>query len=296
MEEKENNKNKKFPKLCVGAFIFNEKKELFLMKSPAWKNNYTSPGGKIEFGETLVDALKREVKEETNISIKNIKFLGFEEALDLGEKYEKEDKHLILMEYSAELDGKPDIKLNEEARGYKWLKIEEWLDRKDLVFSTRSVIEKLLKHGEGENQEFKEAYAQTLNEKEDAEERYKRALADYQNLLRQNAEDRKGLVKYANENLIIEIIPVYDNLKMSLAHIDEKTENNGWLIGIKHVIRQFKTTLEKAGIEEIKTVGEKFDHNSMEAVGGQGETVVEEIRPGYKLNGKVIVPARVVVG
>ncbi|MDD5031603.1 MAG: nucleotide exchange factor GrpE [Patescibacteria group bacterium] len=132
-------------------------------------------------------------------------------------------------------------------------------------------------------------------EENDWQNKYLRALADYQNLLKRTAQEKVEFVKYANEDLILSIIPVYDNLKMSLAHTDETVEKNGWLEGIKHVIRQFKDVLASMGVEEIKTIGEKFDHNTMEAIEGKGDKVVKELRPGYKLNGKVIVAAKVVV-
>ena len=54
----------RFPRAIVAALIFNEENELFLMKSPKWKNKYITPGGHIEKGETMVEALKREIKEE----------------------------------------------------------------------------------------------------------------------------------------------------------------------------------------------------------------------------------------
>jgi len=270
-------KEKKYPKVCTGAFIFNDKGELFLIKAPAWQNTYTPPGGRVEFGETLEEAVKREAKEETNLNIKNLKFLGFEEAHKIGDEYLKEDKHLILVDYKAEVEGKSKVKLNEEATEYKWLKPEEWLKRKDVADFTRLAIEKNLKTGE------------------DFENMYKRALADYQNLLKQSAQDKQDFVKYANEGLILEMIPVYDNLKMSLVHADEAAKNNGWLEGVQHIIKQFKSVLENMGVEEIKTKGEKFDHHTMEAVEGKGEKVKTEVKPGYKLRGKVIIPAKVIV-
>jgi len=269
--------DKKYPKICTGAFIFNDKGELFLMKAPAWQNTFTPPGGRVEFGESIEEAVKREVKEETNLKIKNLKFLGFQEANKMGNEYSKEDRHLILFDYKAEIDWKPEVKLSEEATEYKWLKVEEWLKRKDLAGFTRTTIEKNLKT------------------EEDFKHKYLLALADYQNLLKRTAQEKVEFVKYANEDLIQAIIPVYDNLKMSLAHTDKTVEKNGWLEGIKHVIRQFKDILESAGVEEIKTVGEKFDHNTMEAIEGKGEKVVKELRPGYKLNGKVIIAAKVIV-
>ncbi len=131
---------------------------------------------------------------------------------------------------------------------------------------------------------------------EESENKYKRALADYQNLLKRTAKEKEEFFKYANEQLIIEFIPVYDNLKMSLNHTDEQVEKSPWLEGVKYVLKQFKSILEGAGIEEIKTVGEKFDHNFMEAIEGNGDMVVKELKPGYRLNGKVIIAARVALG
>jgi len=126
------------------------------------------------------------------------------------------------------------------------------------------------------------------------EGKYKRALADYQNLLKTTAQEKQDFAKYANEQLILEIIPVYDHLKMALEHSDEKNHDQ-WLEGVKHVLNQFKNILESIGVEEIKTEGEKFDPEKMEAMEGQGEKVEKEVKPGYIYNGKVIVPARVIL-
>lgn len=130
---------------------------------------------------------------------------------------------------------------------------------------------------------------------EELENKYKRALADYQNLVKQSAKEKQEFVKYANEQLLLEMIPVYDNLKTSLLHIDKESDKNGWAQGVKYVIKQFKDVLENSGVEEIKTVGEKFDPETMEALEGKGEKVKKELKAGYKLNGKVIIAARVIV-
>lgn len=125
------------------------------------------------------------------------------------------------------------------------------------------------------------------------EHKYKRALADYQNLIKQTAKEKQEFVKYANEQFLYEILPVYDNLKMALMHSDKK--NDKWIEGVNYVVKQFKSILENAGVEEIETAGKKFDHNTMEAVEGRSETVKQEVRPGYKLRGKVIAPAKVIL-
>ena len=127
------------------------------------------------------------------------------------------------------------------------------------------------------------------------EHKYKRALADYHNLLKQTTRDKEEFLKYAVSDFLQDILPVYDHLKMSLAGLSEEENSNAWVQGVKHVLKQFKDILEARGIEEIKTVGENFDHNTMDAIDGSGEKVKQEVRPGYKLNGKVIRPAKVIV-
>lgn len=134
------------------------------------------------------------------------------------------------------------------------------------------------------------------DENEDSfENKYLRALADYQNLLRQSLKDREEFVKYALANFLEDILPVYDHLKMSLNGLSDDDHKNPWVEGVKYVLKQFKEVLESKGVEEIKTIGEKFDHETMEALDGQGEKVKQEVMAGYKLNGKVIRHAKVIV-
>ena len=59
------------------------------------------------------------------------------------------------------------------------------------------------------------------------------------------------------------------------------------------MVKQFATALSDNGVEEIEAAGKDFDHDTMEAVKGKGDKVAKELRPGYKLNGKVIIPAKV---
>ena len=141
------------------------------------------------------------------------------------------------------------------------------------------------------------------------EEKYKRALADYQNLLKQTAKEKMEFAVYANEQMLREILPVYDHLKLAIEHHTRPNDAVGrdgestddWLTGVKHVVKQFKDVLERIGIEEIKAE-KKFDHNLMDAIKSE-ETedenldgqVAKQIKAGYKLNGKVIEPAKVIV-
>ena len=131
--------------------------------------------------------------------------------------------------------------------------------------------------------------------------KYKLALADYQNLVKQTAKERIDLALYANEVLILEMIPIYDNLKLTLQHYPPDSDKS-WLTGLQHVIQQFKKVLEENGVKEIETKNKKFDHDLMEAVEtidtedeNQDDMVAKELKAGYKLHDKVIIPARVAV-
>lgn len=140
------------------------------------------------------------------------------------------------------------------------------------------------------------------------EARYKRALADYHNLIRETNKEKEKYYAYALEGFIGEILPVYDNLKISIYSLNEQEANNPWVEGIKYVIKQFSQVLSDQGLSDIKTVGEVFNPETMEAVkdpeeaeadqnkAATNDLVKKQIVPGYKLKGKVIRPARVVVG
>ena len=268
---------RKYPVAGVGVFIFNNKGELLLIKSPKRFDKYIAPGGKIEYRESVKETVKREVKEETGLEVTDIEFVSFTDDPKAEGSYRGDAKHLIMLDYRARLKHDEKISLNDESIKYKWLKPNEWLKRDDLYHYTKRIIEKY------------------LFDSESYEHKYKRALADYQNLLKRTADEKADFARYANEQLLHEILPVYDNLKISLEHIDEQAQANGWAQGIKYVVKQFKDALADLGIEEIEAKGKKFDPNYMDALEGQGERVKKVVKPGYKLNGKVIIPAKVVL-
>ncbi len=134
------------------------------------------------------------------------------------------------------------------------------------------------------------------SESASADEKYKRALADYHNLVKQQAKEKTEFVRYALAGFLEDLIPVYDHLKLSLQGVSPEEMSSAWAQGVSHVLKQFKELLSARGVEEVKTVGEKFDHDLMEAISGQGEIVKQEVMPGYTLNGKLIRPAKVIVG
>jgi len=128
---------------------------------------------------------------------------------------------------------------------------------------------------------------------------WKRAKADYINLKKETEDKQKMLFEFANATLLMEILPIYDNLKKAIALAGE--EKNNWLEGIKQIKKQFEDLLKDYGIEEIKTVGEKFNPEFHEAVGKEKkegvepDVIISEASTGYLMKGKVLVPAKVVV-
>lgn len=123
------------------------------------------------------------------------------------------------------------------------------------------------------------------------EDKYKRALADYQNLAKRSEEERIRLLNSAGARIIEKLLPVLDSLDLSYQHLKDE--------GLRLSIQKFEEILQNEGVKEIETKDKEFDPHLMEAVEtAEGETgkVVSEIRKGYLLNGKLLRPAQVIVG
>lgn len=132
-------------------------------------------------------------------------------------------------------------------------------------------------------------------------EGWKRAKADFINLKRRVENDIKDLAKFANADLIGKIIPVLENFRRAFMHIPKDKENDEWVLGIKQVEKQLEDVLKTEGLEKIEVLGKEFDPAVCEAIAYEKSgkykdcEVIEIIEMGYKLNGKVIKPAKVKV-
>jgi phosphoglycolate phosphatase-like HAD superfamily hydrolase/ADP-ribose pyrophosphatase YjhB (NUDIX family) len=113
----------KHPLATVGALIFNSKKEALLIRTHKWSNKWGIPGGKIKFGETSAAALRREIKEETNLKVTGIEFVLVQDCIHSKEFYK--DAHFVLLNYTCRATGKPDVKLNHEGQEFRWLKLAD---------------------------------------------------------------------------------------------------------------------------------------------------------------------------
>lgn len=117
--------DKRYPEPVVGALIFNNEKKLFLMSSPKWQDKYVVPGGHIEFGETIEQALRREIKEETNLSIFDIEFIAMQEHI-LGNEFHDKNRHMIMIDHVCKTEDN-EIILDKEGSSYVWVTVEEAL-------------------------------------------------------------------------------------------------------------------------------------------------------------------------
>ena len=127
-----------------------------------------------------------------------------------------------------------------------------------------------------------------------------RERADAMNVRRRSEEDRAKMGSFYKANIVQQLLPVIDNFERALKHVPKELEGNAYIAGIQGVVKQFEDTLQKLGLERIKTVGEKFDPNLHEAVSmeegeGKEEIVSEELQSGYVLGEEVIRHAMVKV-
>jgi phosphoglycolate phosphatase len=111
------------PLATVGALIFNSKGDVLMVRTHKWSNLWGIPGGKIKWGETSEAALRREIKEETGLKISGIKFVLVQDCIHSKEFYR--DAHFVLLNYTCRCADKPRVKLNDEGREFRWVKIAE---------------------------------------------------------------------------------------------------------------------------------------------------------------------------
>lgn len=124
------------------------------------------------------------------------------------------------------------------------------------------------------------------------EEAYKRALADYQNLLNRFNQDKIRLTQLAAADLVIDLLPILDHLNLAVDHLGDDS--------VKMIRDELLVVLEKHGVQALPIkVNDNFDHEKMEVVetvDGQDGQVATIYQPGYQLNGQVIRHAKVAVG
>lgn len=126
----------------------------------------------------------------------------------------------------------------------------------------------------------------------------KRAVADYQNLERRVADGRSEFTAWANTELIKKVMTVLSYFEKATTGAAEEDKKSGWFRGVEMAVKQLQQVLKDEGLDEIVADGQ-FDptlHEAVDSREGEEGKILEVVEKGYNLNGKVIKPAKVVVG
>ncbi len=131
-------------------------------------------------------------------------------------------------------------------------------------------------------------------------ERYLRVAAEFENLKKRTQREVENAHRYALEGFITDLVTVKDSLELGLQSATGEA-GAGLKEGVELTLRLFKQLLEKQGVEEINPLHQPFDPEYQEAIGTESapqagpETVLRVIQKGYRLRGRLLRPARVIV-
>jgi len=143
---------------------------------------------------------------------------------------------------------------------------------------------------------------QLARAREDAQKylgNWQRAEADFQNYKKRVDQERSENRRFASAALVMNILPILDDLERALMSVDAHLAGLTWLDGVRLIYRKLQLILENAGVSAIEVEGQQFDPRYHEAVmhaDGPEGLVLAEVQRGYKLHDRVLRPAMVVVG
>jgi molecular chaperone GrpE len=156
-----------------------------------------------------------------------------------------------------------------------------------------------------EGVEGEESLADKLVEAEKQINQYKdlflRKAAEVENFKRRIENEVSTMIRFSNEKLITELLPIIDDLERSLKASKEQTSSDSFYKGVELIYHKMLKKLSEQGVKPFETVGKKFDVNYHDALmqliksDVEPETILQEIEKGYQYHGKVIRHAKVIV-
>jgi molecular chaperone GrpE len=153
----------------------------------------------------------------------------------------------------------------------------------------------------GESEKLHDAIKDLQKEKNELFGKLQRVSADYINFQKRTHKQVADTIAYEKERIVKTFLPALDNFEHTLQNAASAENKDVLLKGIRIIYDQILDILKSHGVEHIKALGEKFDPALHEAVSHKAESekedniVLEEFQKGYKLNGRVIRPSRVIV-
>jgi molecular chaperone GrpE len=155
--------------------------------------------------------------------------------------------------------------------------------------------------GTAMDNELELTLAAKSDEVKNLNDKYLRLAAEFENYKRLAQRDQREQVKFANENVLRELLPVVDNLHRAVTFSKSPSGSNKLVEGVELTLKQFIESLSKFGVKQITSVGELFDparHQAVASVESKDKpehTVVEEHQSGYLLHDRILRPAMVTV-
>lgn len=131
----------RLPVVTVGALIFDPRDRALMVRTHKWSDLWGIPGGKVKYGEPSVEALRRELKEETDLDVSDVRFVLVQDCVDSTEFYRA--AHFVLLNYTCRCGGDRAVRLNAEAREYRWVTLAEALEM-PLNRPTRTLVQTVL--------------------------------------------------------------------------------------------------------------------------------------------------------
>jgi molecular chaperone GrpE len=145
-----------------------------------------------------------------------------------------------------------------------------------------------------------EELLQRVNELEGMKDRLMRGAADFENAKKRLQKDKEEFIKFSQESLIRDLLPVLDNFERALVHAGEAKDEKAKALtaGIQLVQKQLNEILKSQGLKRLQTKGQIFDPHQHEAVShvpeaGREDEITDEIEPGYLLHDRLLRPAKV---
>lgn len=132
-------------------------------------------------------------------------------------------------------------------------------------------------------------------------DQYLRTLAEMENLRKRTQREKEDLAKYANENILREVLPVIDNLERAVEHAEQAESSEGLLEGVQMTLEQFSQVLTRFGVKPLESLGQPFDPALHQAMGQletdeyPANTVARQMQKGYQLNERLLRPAMVMI-
>ena len=153
----------------------------------------------------------------------------------------------------------------------------------------------------GEAEELRQQINALQKEKDELFQKLQRISADYANFQKRTPKQIADDIAYEKEKIIKTLLPALDNFEHTLANLHSAENVDVLVKGIRIIYDQMLDILKSHGVEQIKALDEKFDPALHQAMMQKAEpdreenTVLEEFQKGYKLNGRVIRPSKVIV-